>query len=223
MPLFDAYRADGTRATWWALCNPDRYVIGEDAGVETKTVSSNAPDAKLWARGIVPDYPQAQAQWCMGVTGAAGWWVVAMVDGCDEPVVEYVPRDDELIFDLREAAAELIRDHLYPDVPPPADATPATTEAQAAAALARATDGVDVQLGDDGHKLLVRRREIKARMSADKVELREVENELRARLVDVGAEYGLYGGRRVLRLKKCDRKGYTVKPAVYTEMREVKA
>jgi putative phage-type endonuclease len=223
VPLFDKIRPDGSRAVWWALCNPDRYVIDEDAGVETKTVSSNAPDAKLWAQGIVPDYPQAQAQWCMGVTGAAGWWVVAMVDGCDEPVVEYVPRDEELIFDLREAAAELIRDHLYPDVAPPADARPATTEAQAAAALARKKDEVEVEIGDDGHKLLVRRREIKARMSADERELREVQNELRARLVDVGAEYGLYGGRRVVRLKKCERRAYSVAAGKYVEMREVKA
>ncbi|MEV7331359.1 hypothetical protein [Micromonospora sp. NPDC093244] len=50
----------------------------------------------------------------MGVTGALGWYVVAVVDGCNEPIVEYVARDDDLIAELREAPAQFCGDHLWP-------------------------------------------------------------------------------------------------------------
>jgi putative phage-type endonuclease len=216
VPLFAA--GDWRR---FMLCNPDAYVIGEQAGVEIKTVSERSPDVKLWRGGTVPDYPEAQAQWCMGVTGALGWYVVAVIDGCDAPIIQYTERDDDLIGELREGGAQFISDHLHPDVPPPADALPATTTALAAAAMARLTDAIEVPLGDAGAELLARRRALKAAEKAAKDELRDVENTLKAMLVEADAEFGTIGGRRALRLKKCTRSGYTVAPTAYVEMREV--
>lgn len=217
IPLFEV---DGFAR--YMLCNPDRFVVGEPAGVEIKTVDDHSPDVKLWLGGSVPDYPQAQAQWCMGVTGALGWYVVAVVDGCDEPVVEYVARDDDLIGELREAAAQFCRDHLWPDVAPPADARAATSEALAVAALASITEAKEVDLAEHTADLLARRRDLKARRKALKVELDEVENEIKAQLVEAGAEYGRIGGRRAVRLARRSRAGYTVNPCEYVELREVK-
>lgn len=205
----------------WMLANPDRYVIGENAGVEIKTVAAQAPDAKLWNRGEAPDYPLAQAQWCMGATGALGWYIVAAVDGCQEPIVNYVTRDDDLIADMREGAAQLVNDHLYPDVPPPADASAATSEALAAAALARVTDATTIDMPDGADALVARRVDLKARIKALDAELREVENSIKAPLVEAGAEYGRIGGRVALRLAKRRRAGYTVKPGEYVELRKV--
>lgn len=205
----------------WMLANPDRYVVGENAGVEIKTVAANAPAAKLWKRGDIPDYPLAQAQWCMGATGADRWYVVGAPDGCDEPIVQCVTRDDDLIADMREAAAQLVNDHLYPDVAPPADPSSATSEALAAAALARATDAGTIDMPDGAGALVDKRVDLKARINALGVELREVENTLRAPLVEAGAEFGRIGGRIALRLARRERAGYTVKPGNYVELRKV--
>ena len=71
------------------------------------------------------------------MTGAAAWYVVAMIDG-RPPIWSYELRDDDLITDMREAAGQMIRDHVYADIAPPADASAATTEALAAAAMSRA-------------------------------------------------------------------------------------
>jgi putative phage-type endonuclease len=217
VPLFD----DGHGFVRYALCNPDRYVIGEDAGAEVKTVSGRSPEVSLWSH-MVPDYPQAQAQWCMGVTGALRWYVIAGIDGCDEPTVHEVRRDDELIADMFDAAGQFIRDHVYPDVAPPADASPATSEAQAAAAMARLTDGTGIDLGEQGRQLIARRRELKATIKAAETELRGVDNELRAPLVEQGIEYGLVGDGRCVRAAKRQRSGYTVEPTEYHELREMK-
>lgn len=214
------YAAEDGRV-WWMLCNPDRYVHGERAGVEIKTVDANSPDVPVWLGGVVPDYPQGQAQWCMGVTGADGWYVVAVVDGCSEPIVDYVARDDDLIADMREAAADLCRNHLATDIPPPVDGSAGTEAALGKAALARAADEVEVELGVEGGLLLMRRRELKAQLKAATAELREVENGLKAPLVAAGAEYGLIGGRRRARLPRRSRAGYTVAPCEYVELREV--
>lgn len=220
VPLFD----DGHGFARYALCNPDRYVIGEHAGVEIKTVSDRSPDVALWKDGV-PDYPEAQAQWNMGVTGALRWYVAAAIDGCEAPIIHCTERNDDLIGDLRESNSQFIRDHVYPDKAPPADATPATTKALAAAALARVT-GAEVRavdLGEHGRKLVARRRELKATEKTTKDDLRAVENEIKAALIERDADAVLLDGDKWLRYKRGTRAGYTVPAGEYTELREVKA
>lgn len=216
---------DGPQGTLWALCNPDR-LVQDGAGLETKTVSPRSPHARLW-RDMVPDYPEAQAQWCMGVTGMWDWWVAALPDGAEAPHIHRVHRNQEVIDALFEAAADFASTYVLPRVAPPVDPRPSTEKAINRAALVAGVAGA-VELGHVLDELLVRRARLKAEMKAADAELTGVENEIKAMLANPdpgkpGYEYGLVNGVQRCRFRKRDRSGYTVKPGNYMELREVAA
>ena len=211
--------------TLWALCNPDR-IVEDGAGLEIKTVSPHSKDARLW-RDMVPDYPEAQAQWHMAVTGFWKWWVAGLMDGADAPHIHCVHRDQEVIDALLEGAADFGLYHVLPRVAPPVDPRPSTEKAINRAALVAGVAG-ELELGHVLDQLLMRRAKLKAEIKAAEGDLKGVENEIKAMLANPdpdkpGYEYGLVNGVTRVRFAKRNRSGYTVQAGSYMELREVAA
>lgn len=83
------------------FANVDRWVIGENAGLECKT--TNAFNTAEWEGEEVPDSYLLQCQWYMGVTGADKWYIACLIGG-NKFVWKEVCRNEGNIMALREAA-----------------------------------------------------------------------------------------------------------------------
>lgn len=178
----------------WMRANPDRFVVGQRAGVELKVV--DADWTGLWADGPA-DYAHGQAQWCMAATGATHWYVGALLLGRHDFVVYRVERDEFVIERMALFAWQWQARYIRDGDEPPVDASEATESALKAAypRIGRAEVEVPglVALAD-------RRKAAKARIKAAETELRGIENEIRAALGD--AEAGIEDGRTVLTYKQ---------------------
>lgn len=132
----------------WQRVNVDGLVWHHDgrlAAVYEGKIGSHY-QLKHWeSEDAVPVAYTAQVQWAMYVTGAPMAWVVGLLDS-HTYLERLIPRDDELIAQLLDLAAEFWS-HVTADVPPPVDGTEPTTEALARIA---ARDGAAIDL--DGHE-----------------------------------------------------------------------
>lgn len=110
----------------FAHANPDRTVVGENAGLECKTTSSWETVQKLRA-GEIPDQWYCQCVHYMMVTGADRWYLSALAFGTGffEFVIE---RSEAEIRALADAERDFWR-HVTEDTPPALDGAESTTEA----------------------------------------------------------------------------------------------
>ena len=79
------------------LADFDRLIVGEEAGLECKTVSAYSADR--WSDGKIPLHYQMQVQHYLAVSGYKVWYVAALIMG-KEFVVRKIERDEELIQNL---------------------------------------------------------------------------------------------------------------------------
>ena len=79
------------------LADFDRLIVGQEAGLECKTV--NAYSADKWSDGKVPPHYQMQVQHYLAVSGYQKWYVAALIMG-REFVIREINRDEELIANL---------------------------------------------------------------------------------------------------------------------------
>lgn len=119
----------------WMMANPDGLVFAPSAadagplwaatgeGYEGKTAGHFL--GTDWDDGQVADHAEAQAHWCMAVTGARGWHVACLIAG-QRPAFRYVERDEEVIADLVDIAAEFWHDNVLGGAAPAADGSRAT-------------------------------------------------------------------------------------------------
>lgn len=106
--------------------NPDRLVVGEDAGLECKTTSSWDIASQL-RNGEIPKYWYCQMVHYMMVTGAKKWYLGALVFGVGFFHME-VERNDAEISALADAEVSFWR-RVTSYIPPDIDGSTATTEA----------------------------------------------------------------------------------------------
>ena len=110
----------------WMLANPDG-ICSDGYGYEGKTCSLwKAHEWGTEQDPLIPDHAELQAQWCMAVTGLAGWWVACLIGG-QRNVSRFVRRDDDLIGDLVLLSRDFWRNHVLADVEPPVDGGAACT------------------------------------------------------------------------------------------------
>ena len=76
------------------LADVDRLVVGEDAGLECKTVSAYGADK--WADGNIPLHYAIQCYHYMAVTGKRTWYIAAVILG-KEFIYRKLEWDDEII------------------------------------------------------------------------------------------------------------------------------
>ena len=109
----------------WAHANIDRWVVGEKAGLECKTVKPY--DAKMYQEGRFPDRFYVQCVHYMAVTGAKRWYLAVLVLGTGFYTFT-IERDEAEIQALMEAEAAFW-EYVKKRTPPPTDGMPSTTEA----------------------------------------------------------------------------------------------
>ena len=79
------------------LADFDRLVVGENAGLECKTVSPYSADR--WVDGQIPPWYEMQVQHYLAVSGYDRWYIAALVFG-KEFIVRCIERDEDMIKNL---------------------------------------------------------------------------------------------------------------------------
>ena len=79
------------------LADFDRLIVGQNAGLECKTVSPYSADK--WSDGAVPVHYQMQVQHYLATSGYDCWYIAALIFG-REFVIRKIERDEETIRSL---------------------------------------------------------------------------------------------------------------------------
>lgn len=101
------------------LANIDRWVAGENAGLEIKNTGEYSRND--WFEGneeIIPTEYQLQANHYMAVTGAERWFVAVLIGGWDFQW-RVIYRNETIIKSLIEIESNFWNNHVLAKVPPP--------------------------------------------------------------------------------------------------------
>ena len=102
------------------LCSPDRFVMGEQRGLECKT--ANAFAAHEWGPAGTDEVPQhylIQCLHCMLVTGYAAWDLAVLIGGSDFRIY-HIRRDEALLGALCSKLVAWWQRHMVEGVEPAA-------------------------------------------------------------------------------------------------------
>ena len=108
------------------IADVDRLIVGEDAGLECKTV--NAYGESNWKDGMIPLHYLMQCYHYMAVTGKHTWYIAALIMGRDF-VYYRIDWDDEVIDKLKDIEREFWFENVSKRILPDPDGTEAYTKA----------------------------------------------------------------------------------------------
>ncbi len=100
------------------LANIDRWIVGENAGLECKTTSVLNP--VKFSKGEYPANYYVQCMHYMAVTGAKKWYLAVLILNKAFHVFE-IERDEEEINALIEAERQFWEEHVLKQIPPTPD------------------------------------------------------------------------------------------------------
>lgn len=109
----------------FAHANVDRWIQGENAGLECKT--TKLLNMKRFKGGEYPDTYYCQCVHYMAVTGADRWYLAVLVLGAGFYVFT-IERDEKEIQALMDSEQLFWESYVERDVPPPVDGLEPTTE-----------------------------------------------------------------------------------------------
>ena len=109
----------------WMLANIDRWVIGENAGLECKTTS--VLNRTKFSQGEFPPNYYVQCVHYMAVTGAERWYLAVLVLNKAFHVFT-IERDENEIQALIEAEKHFWENHVLKQIPPTPDGSESTSE-----------------------------------------------------------------------------------------------
>lgn len=163
----------------WMLANVDGLAYDADgvldAIVEAKTGGHRG--LSDWEDDSAPIHYVCQVQWYMHILGAPRAYLAALLD-TNTYVERVIERDDDLIADLVDAAAEFW-DCVRRDEAPPADGTDSTRKALA---RWRGNPGDVIELDPSWSKHVARRHELSGEIKALESERTAIDNHLRAEM-----------------------------------------
>ena len=107
------------------IADVDRLVVGEDAGLECKTVS--AYNADKWKDGDIPLHYIMQCYHYMAVTGKRTWYIAAVILG-QRFTYRKLEWDDDIIRQLIDAERYFWMDHVEKRIMPDPDGSRACDE-----------------------------------------------------------------------------------------------
>lgn len=163
------------------LASVDRLIVGEDAGLECKTSSFG----KAWDGDEIPDSYYVQCLHYMLVTGAARWYIAALIGG-NRFIWKEIKRDEKDVSALLDAEKDFWRKVEAREMPP-VDGSASCTKALSE----RFRGGLPpVELPDETGGLLVELAELEAAGKRIDAQAEEIKNRLREMLGD--AEEGLF-------------------------------
>lgn len=165
------------------LADFDRLIVGQNAGLECKTVSPYS--AGKWKDGAIPLHYQMQVQHYLAVSGFDCWYIAAIVFG-REFIIRKIERDEELIQYLITIEERFWKEHVLAHVMPEPDGSGSCSEEIAKLYFkSNATKSVQL-LGYNG--LLQRRQELTALI--DKMEKEKAAIDQKVKLEMQDAAYG---------------------------------
>ena len=156
----------------------DRMVIGENAGLECKTVSPYM--AEHWKDDQIPLSYQMQCYHYMSVCNADRWYVAALIFGREFKVYK-LERDDEIIANLIELEKDFWENHVLKGVMPDPDGSKLADSV--IAEYFKETTGAVIQLQGFDDKLK-RREELVVLLEKMEAEKRQIEQELKIYMGD---------------------------------------
>lgn len=109
----------------WMLANIDRWVVGENAGLECKTTS--VLNKTKFSQGEFPPHNYVQCVHYMAVTGATRWYLAVLVLNQAFHVFT-IERDENEIQALIQAEKTFWENHVLKKIPPAPDGTESTSE-----------------------------------------------------------------------------------------------
>lgn len=129
----------------YAHADIDRKVVGENAGLECKTISAWDAEDKL-ENGEYPAHYYVQCVHYMAITGADRWYLAVLVLGRGFYCF-VIERNEDEIAALMEQETAFWETYVLTDVPPPVDGEVPTTDALKK--MYPDTVSADVRLDDD--------------------------------------------------------------------------
>lgn len=160
------------------LADVDRMIVGENAGLECKTVSPFM--AEHWKDDKVPLSYQMQCYHYMSVCNADRWYVAALIYG-REFKVHTLERDEEIIANLIDLEKNFWENHVFKRVLPEPDSSK-LADSVIAEYFKETTSTVIPLQGFD--EKLKRREELVALMDKMESEKRQIEQELKMYMGD---------------------------------------
>lgn len=197
------------------LADFDRLIIGQQAGLECKTVSPYSGDK--WKDGAIPLHYQLQVQHYLAVSGYQCWYIAALIFG-QEFLVRKIERDEELIQHLITIEEKFWNENVMPHKMPEPDGTRSCSE-QIAKLYFKSNSEKTVNLS--GADMDLKRREELVRLIA-KMEKEKDRIDQKIQLQLQEAAYGITSDYRVswvtTEIKRLDSKKLkTEKPEIYEE------
>jgi len=172
------------------LADFDRLVVGENAGLECKTVSPYLADR--WANGGIPFHYQMQVQHYLAVSGYEKWYICALVYGKDL-IIREINRDEELITNLIAIEENFWYENVVKRVMPDPDGSKACSEA--ISSMYKSADKEKTVQLPGFNPLLYRRMEIDELIKKLETEKNAIEQKVKLELGD--ASYGVTEDFRV--------------------------
>ena len=161
------------------LADVDRLVVGEDAGLECKTVSAYSADK--WADGNIPLHYVMQCYHYMAVTGKRSWYIAAVILGKGF-VYHKLEWDDELIQALIVAEGHFWHEYVLKGIIPPPDGSKVCDEIiEAYFPSAKSKESITLEGFDEK---LQRRDEILDSISKLQEEQKQIEQEVKMVMQD---------------------------------------
>ncbi len=102
------------------IADVDRMIVGEDAGLECKTVSAYGADK--WKDGQIPVHYLLQCLHYMAVTGAEKCYIACLIFSTDF-IIREIERDEEIIDMIRKQEGEFWNDYVLANEVPAPDGT----------------------------------------------------------------------------------------------------
>lgn len=174
----------------WMHANPDRVVVGEDAGLEIKT--GGIWSKSLWADDEIPDSYYVQCLHYMAVTGAERWYIAAWLGG-QELIIRTIDRHDDEVNELIKEEKKFWQ-MVQNRTPPAADGTYSSGEALKHLYHDEFNDS-EIVLSDEVGKLFTAYDEIEKLIKSDKAQEQEIKNKFMAALEN--NQVGWFGSRKV--------------------------
>ena len=172
------------------LADFDRLVVGENAGLECKTVSPYSADR--WVDGQIPPWYEMQVQHYLAVSGYDRWYIAALVLGKDF-IVRCIERDEDMIRNLITIEERFWNENVLKKTMPDPDGTKRCSE-QIAEMFLHSNKDKSVVL--NGYKqILDRRSEIDDLIKKLETEKDMIDQKIKLEMED--AAYAMADGYKV--------------------------
>lgn len=155
------------------IADVDRMIVGENAGLECKTVSPFM--AEHWKDNKIPLSYQMQCYHYMAVTGADTWYIAALVYG-REFIWHKIERDEEIIQSLIQIEKDFWENYVLKRILPSPDGSKVSDEVIAEYYIQSEKNTIRLSGFDEKLK---RRQELDELLKRMETEKKQIEQELK--------------------------------------------